>query len=342
MLPANFQAFLDFIYVPVLNLNFVDILIIVVIIIYAIEGYAVGLVRGLADFTNFVISFFFALSFYSVFSVFLVDRFNMPQGFSNAIGFFIAAIICYLCISILFRSLVLPFVHKKTKKNKLLKEGDKITGIVPGVLSAVVLLAFILTLVIALPISTYLKNSVSQSKFGSPLVSSIQGFDSQLNNVFGGAINEAITFLTVEPKSDEILELNFTTTETFVDLNSEDEMLVIINKERQAIGLPDLNSNEALKTVARNHCTDMLARGYFSHYTPEGTSPFDRMNEANINFEYAGENLALAPNSILAMKGLMNSQGHRENILSENFGKIGVGVIDAGLYGKMFCQEFND
>jgi len=38
----------------------------------------------------------------------------------------------------------------------------------------------------------------------------------------------------------------------------------------------------------------------------------------------------------------MQSPGHRANILSANFGRIGVGVIDGGIYGQMYCQEFTD
>ena len=54
------------------------------------------------------------------------------------------------------------------------------------------------------------------------------------------------------------------------------------------------------------------------------------------------ENLALAPNVDIAHKGLMNSPGHRANILSPSFGRVGIGVIDGGGYGKMFAQEFAD
>jgi len=44
----------------------------------------------------------------------------------------------------------------------------------------------------------------------------------------------------------------------------------------------------------------------------------------------------------LAMQGLMNSPGHRANILSPSFHKVGIGVLDAGIYGEMFVQEFTD
>ncbi len=342
MVPENLQAFLDFIYVPIVNLNFIDILVIIIIVVYALEGYAVGFLRGLADFISFVISFIFALSFYSVFAVFLSDYLHIPKGFSNAIGFFLAALICEICLTILFRTLILPFFSKRTKNSNIPPGIGRVAGIVPGVLSAVVLLAFILTMVVALPLSPYLKNSVFKSKLGEPLVSGIQGFDEQVNEVFGGAVNDALTFLTVEPKSEESLKLNFSTTKITIDEKAEKDMINFVNQERKKIGASALTPDVSLRVVARSHCRDMFARGYFSHYTPEGRSPFDRMAQSDIEFSYAGENLALAPNTVLAMKGLMNSPGHRANILSVNFGKIGVGVIDGGVYGQMFCQEFSN
>jgi uncharacterized protein YkwD len=119
-------------------------------------------------------------------------------------------------------------------------------------------------------------------------------------------------------------------------------MLDLVNKERAQQGVDKVVFNEELTEVGRDHCEDMFRRGYFSHYAPEGLSPFDRMINAGILFNFAGENLALAPDVNLAMQGLMNSPGHKENILSPNFGKLGVGVINGGIYGQMFCQEFTD
>lgn len=342
MFPADIQNFLSAINVPVINFNYIDIVIVLVILVYALEGYAIGFVRGILDFISFIFSFLFALSFYGVFASFFTNYLHIPRGFSNAIGFFLAALISEVILAVLLRYSILPLVNDHKKKNKYPDEVGKIAGIVPGVLSAVVLLAFILTMIVALPISPYLKDSVTKSKLGSPLVLGIQGFDEQINNVFGGAVNDALTFITVEPRSDESIVLNFSTNKYTLDRISELKMIDLVNQERSNVGVQSLIEDEALREVARDHCKDMLERGYFSHYTPEQLSPFDRMNKAGISFVFAGENLALAPDVTLAMKGLMNSPGHRENILSADFNKVGIGVIDGGIYGEMYCQEFSN
>jgi len=71
-------------------------------------------------------------------------------------------------------------------------------------------------------------------------------------------------------------------------------------------------------------------------------SPFDRMRQGGARFRAAGENIALAPTVEVAHNGLMNSPGHRENILNPAFGRVGIGVEDGGLHGKMFTQNFTD
>jgi uncharacterized protein YkwD len=86
----------------------------------------------------------------------------------------------------------------------------------------------------------------------------------------------------------------------------------------------------------------MFARGYFSHHTPDGKDPFDRMREGEVRFRTAGENLALAPTLQIAHNGLMDSPGHRANILRPQFGRLGIGILDGGRYGLMVTQKFRN
>jgi uncharacterized protein YkwD len=86
----------------------------------------------------------------------------------------------------------------------------------------------------------------------------------------------------------------------------------------------------------------MFARSYFSHVSPDREDPFDRMREAKVRYLTAGENLALARTLPAAHRGLMESPGHRANILRPQFGRVGIGVLDGGVHGLMVTQNFRN
>ncbi len=91
--------------------------------------------------------------------------------------------------------------------------------------------------------------------------------------------------------------------------------------------------------MARAHADDMFRRGYFSHDTPEGVDPFQRMKQAGIVFGLAGENLALAPTLDIAHNGLMNSPGHRANILKPHSGRWGSEFWMGESTGRCSCRS---
>lgn len=328
------------------SFNWLDIVILIVFIYYAWEGYILGFFIASLDLVSFLVSFFIGIRFYSIGGKWLSESFSVPHGFSNAIAFFTIAFLSELLLSILLRRFLGVFLLIRKGRHSQVRELfgmiNRLTGVIPGVFSAAVLLTFLLTVVVIFPLPPVLKNSIFESSIGSVLVSRAQGFEKRINPVFEGAIKETLSFLTVEPKSDEFVDLHFTAFNRAVDEEAEERMLVLVNKEREAKGLVVLVMDEKLRLLARAYADDMLSRGYFSHYSPEGISPFDRMRQAGISYQAAGENLALAPNVDLAMEGLMQSPGHRANILSRDFRKVGIGVIDGGIYGQMFTQEFTD
>ncbi|ANU15002.1 hypothetical protein B481_2927 [Planococcus halocryophilus Or1] len=101
----------------------------------------------------------------------------------------------------------------------------------------------------------------------------------------------------------------------------------LTNSARIQRGLPLLKWDSETRTTARKHSADMAENQYFSHTNLAGQSPFDRMKEDGITFYVAGENLAYGQySSVFAHEGLMNSLGHRENIVKPDFGYLGVGT----------------
>lgn len=106
---------------------------------------------------------------------------------------------------------------------------------------------------------------------------------------------------------------------------SPSSIVEMTNKERVALGLDVLSENSALTTAAQAKANDMAARGYFSHNTPDGRTPWQFMDEAGYKYSSAGENLAVdyIDNAIL-VNAWMNSPGHRANIVNGAYQEIGV------------------
>ncbi|NPV74079.1 MAG: sporulation protein [Pelotomaculum sp.] len=120
----------------------------------------------------------------------------------------------------------------------------------------------------------------------------------------------------------------------------EQKMFDLVNQERAKAGLSPLQIDMNLVKLARMKAQDMIDRGYFGHNSPTYGSPFDMMKAYGVRYSYAGENLAGAPTVESAHSSLMNSSGHRANILNANYTKAGIGVVSGGPYGKMFVQMF--
>jgi len=120
----------------------------------------------------------------------------------------------------------------------------------------------------------------------------------------------------------------------------EQQMLDLVNQEREKQGLPALKADPELTKVARVKAKDMIDNNYFDHNSPTYGSPFDMMKKFGVEYNTAGENLAGNSSVDGAHTSLMNSQGHRENILKSEYTSVGIGVVDGGQYGKMFVQMF--
>lgn len=318
-------------------MNWVDFIILLFVVTFALEGLRRGFFNQLFNIAGFVFSLVIALSLYLRGSSTLQALFKLPAIAANPIAFLI---IWIAGESIFFW--VLSFVLKKHLEKLEKTKVNSYFGFIPAIVNALLFLAFALLFIVSLPIRPDIKQDIYDSKIGSSLLSHATALERPLNNVFGPITKQGLTFLTVKPEEKGAIELKFTQSEQSVDFQSEQVMFKLVNEERAKVGAKALVWDEKLAAVGGKHSEDMFKRGYFSHYSPEGKDVGDRLMEAGINYSYAGENLALAPNVERSHTGLMNSPGHKRNILDPAFGKIGIGAIDGGIYGKMFTQVFTE
>lgn len=117
-------------------------------------------------------------------------------------------------------------------------------------------------------------------------------------------------------------------------------MVDLVNQERIKAGLQPLTVDPKLTELARLKAQDMVKNNYFDHISPTYGSPFDMMRHAGITYRTAGENIAAASSVERAHTALMNSSGHRANILNPNFTRIGIGIVPDPTYGLMISQMF--
>ena len=120
----------------------------------------------------------------------------------------------------------------------------------------------------------------------------------------------------------------------------EQQMINLINQERAKLGLQQLQPNAKLMELARLKAKDLVDHNYFSHTSPTCGSPFQMMRAAGIVYRSAAENIAGNSSVLAAHIALMNSPGHRANILNANFNQVGIGISPGGLYGTMFVEMF--
>jgi len=317
--------------------NWVDLIIIFILFYFVAESWKIGFWIILADFLGFLFSLLIALRGFQFISGILQTNFSLNQSLSNALGFLIVASFSETILSFVFSEVVKKIPYKFWRK-----PWSNVAGILPSLGQGLILTAFILTLAISLPISPNLKRDITGSKIGGILVQKTSGLEARLNEIFGGLIKDSLTYLTVNPGSSEVVPIRVGEKSLKVDEEAEFELFRLVNAERRKRGISELSWRTELTLVARDHAKDMWEREYFGHFSPEGEDVVDRMEKRQISFKIVGENLALAPLVATAHQGLMNSEGHRANILEPDFKRIGIGVIDNGIYGKMFVQIFTD
>lgn len=320
-----------------LQSNWVDLIILAIMAYFLLGGWRAGVWIVLADFLSFAMSLIIALRFYPSIANLLKDNFSLHASVANALSFLLTAMASEAIFGVLLGKLVSK-IPEKVRESLI----SKYAALIPALGQGLVLLGFLLTLVMAFPINPSIKKDISESKAGSQILAHTSNLEAALNDVFGGVIQDSLTYFTIRPESHESIALDVEVGELTVDETAEQAMFSLVNQERLKAGVGQLAWDPAIVPVARAHAEDMWRRKYFAHISPEGKDVGDRLQAANVDYSFAGENLAQAPTTQTAHIGLMNSEGHRANILEPRFKKVGIGVIDNGYYGKMFVQVFTD
>ncbi len=115
------------------------------------------------------------------------------------------------------------------------------------------------------------------------------------------------------------------------------------NDARFESDLPPLVRSPLLDLAAKKKAEDMIAKGYFAHYSPEGVTPWHWLDVAGYRYESAGENLAIDFfDSKDVVRAWLDSPGHRRNIMKQKYTEIGMAVATGQFEGQktIFVVQF--
>lgn len=120
------------------------------------------------------------------------------------------------------------------------------------------------------------------------------------------------------------------------------QVLAIMNQIRVENGLNPLITTQELMNTAQQRAKEITI--YFSHERPDGSSCFTAYGQNGVSYRYAGENIAAGQNNPeFVMESWMNSPGHRANILTPQYGHVGIGCCYSNdYYGIYWSQNFTD
>lgn len=319
------------------SFNAIDLVLVALILLGAWRGWAKGFLLAAVQLLTLAVSLAAAFVGWRFVAQWLAAWWPSLAVWWPAIAFLVLYLLVDLLVGAIVHRMVLAF-PQKVHAHGLNQFLGLAPGAVNGALHATVLTVLLLTLPALDSLTRMARDSALADRFAAPA----EWLESQLAPVFDPAIRRTLQALTVPPDSRTSVKLPMRVSEARPRPDLEQRMLQMVNAERAAQGLDPVRADPELTEVARAHSRDMFARGYFSHYTPEGGDLGDRLRQGKVRFLTAGENLAYAPTLPIAHQGLMNSPGHRANILRPQFGRLGIGILDGGRHGLMVTQAFRN
>ena len=318
-------------------MNYVDLILILIIGVSAYNGWRHGFIFSLAELINWTGSLAIGFLMYPYLSDFLIKIFKI-ESFRTTPLIFITSII----LARLLLGSILDYLLRNIPANAHSKMTNKMLGIIPGSVNGLIFAALLSIVISGIPLGNDFSEEAQNSWVAYNLTSRTRWIENKARPVFSDVVNDSGAIFTIHPETNKLIKLPFKLNTSTARPDLEAQMLDLINRERSERNLKPLKADTSLREVARKHSIDMFRRGYFSHQTPDGIDPFDRIRQANIPYMTAGENLALSPDLQTAHTGLMESPGHRANILNGDFGRIGIGIIDGGVNGIMVTQNFRN
>lgn len=306
-------------------MNIVDVLSILVFVVFAFLGTRIGflsyLESAVALFVSYISSYYLLqplLKFLETFG--LKENLFMP-------------IIVFVFLLIVIWALLYSFTLLLFRKFE--GKMPKWTGLFSGLVLALVFCNVMYVILFGVVGEGEIRSSSKICSFftvQNPLnIFSMKPF------LFREEVLDGKTIVTEEEK--EVITISNLPDLASQSVAMEVEILARINSYRRENGLDAVEIDKDLSALALDYANEIIATKRFSHIDSDSDAPGDRAEGANVNFNYLGENLVIAPSLEEAHQGLLSSNSHRENILQPLFRRVGIAVLKLNSFSNVLVVE---
>lgn len=319
----------------------IDIVVVALIALLALRGWYRGFVIEALDLVGLLVG------------VFLAFRLGPAVGFvvrgmtgaSDAVGRFVGGVIVLIGVGV--GSAVLARMLQRRVRLPGLNMINRASGAGLAMAWGTFLATVVLSLAVILPVPPAVADQLDDSALTSILTEPEGAPQQVFGTLAGDRVVQALISLRDVFGSRRIVAADAVVEFPAADAarlrrdpEAADRIFTLTNLARVEAGEDPVAWSPALSEVAYSHAADMYTSGQFSHYSERTGYLPERLADAGIVYVSAGENLALAASADEAHDGLMESPGHRRNILAADYRRMGVAVVD-GPYGLMVVQVFS-
>ncbi len=319
-------------------MNSVDLLLLALVALAIVTGLRAGFIATLYGLVSWIAALVVALALQGPVSSTVASAIPLPGPITRAAVFVGLLLAIETGLAFVGGAVVRPLILA-VHRRRLLAAADRVLGVFPAIGRTLLIAAIGLAALLVLPVGNDVRAAIDGSRAARALVSEVAALQPYLGALATERDGAPLFVTRLGENERQTLDLPDNLA-LEPDPEAERQMLALVNEERANVGLAPIELDARLVPVARSHSAEMFRLKYFGHESPVSGSPFDRITAAGITYHRAGENLAYAHSVAVAHRGLMESPGHRENILRPEFTRIGIGVISAGPYGRMFTQLF--
>jgi uncharacterized protein YkwD/uncharacterized membrane protein required for colicin V production len=307
----------------------------------AIRGWMRGFVKELMDLVGMVLGAVLGLGFSAQAGRFIESWSGASPGASRIVGGFGLFMIAGLGASI--GAHYLGKVFNRTG----LKTSNRLLGSVFAFGWGWVVATVVLSVVLLLPLPDSWEEALGESTLASavtdpdqPALRAFRSFTGDRSLSSALSLDALLHDQNIVVGPEEVFPIEAASAEDLERVSEfEQRILELVNLERREAGLRPLTWNQRLADVGHGHANEMYIHGYFAHESPITGSVVERVDAVGVKYRLVGENLALAATAEIAHEGLMESPGHRENVLRADFREVGIAVVEGPL-GLMVVQVF--